>query len=82
MVATRKGMAKPLGTVFSPEETRRVVARVAEATAALSSLASRASLPIMPRSSPSSRGSPTSSPTRSWSPLVPPLLVSPTVCNV
>ncbi|BAH91449.1 Os01g0928300 [Oryza sativa Japonica Group] len=31
--AARKGTATPLGAVFSPEETRRAVARVAEAVA-------------------------------------------------
>uniref|UniRef100_A0A0A9BW71 Uncharacterized protein n=1 Tax=Arundo donax TaxID=35708 RepID=A0A0A9BW71_ARUDO len=33
MVAPRKGTATPLGAVFSPEETKRAVARVAEAIA-------------------------------------------------
>ena len=33
MAAARKGTATPLGAVFSPEETRRAVERVAEAVA-------------------------------------------------
>ncbi|AQK98368.1 Prefoldin chaperone subunit family protein [Zea mays] len=33
MAAPRKGTATPLGTVFSPEETKRAVARVAESVA-------------------------------------------------
>lgn len=33
MAAPRKGTATPLGTVFSPEETKRAVERVAESVA-------------------------------------------------
>jgi unconventional prefoldin RPB5 interactor 1 len=33
MAAPRKGTATPLGSVFSPEETKRAVARVSESIA-------------------------------------------------